>query len=217
MLVEGDFEPVNDEGGYNYKIKCQTLEFPHDAFVKVIVAEMTLRGLIQRCDSIEKKLEQPVSTPEDKAKVKEWEEEIQGLQKEICMEQHALYRCEAFLPHRPLKQMYDALRENSTWYCRPELVKDCAERGGCCGRSCRCCQKRHLTTQRTKGIGHCTIDCSCCSEMRGADPTPEERAAILKMLTEMLRSPNPAYLVKMIGAYFSKPAYFTEVGSSRKE
>jgi hypothetical protein len=33
------------------KIKRQTLEFPRDAFVKVIFAEMTLRGLVQRCGS----------------------------------------------------------------------------------------------------------------------------------------------------------------------
>jgi hypothetical protein len=33
---------------------------------------------------------------------------------------------------------------------------------------------------------------------------PEERAAIDEMLEEMLRSSNPAYLVKMIEAYFSR-------------
>jgi HPt (histidine-containing phosphotransfer) domain-containing protein len=59
---------------------------------------MIVRGLVQRCDNIEKKLEQPVSSPENKSKVKEWEEEIQDLQKEICLKQHELYRCEAFLP-----------------------------------------------------------------------------------------------------------------------
>jgi hypothetical protein len=52
--------------------------------------------------------------------------------------------------------------------------------------------------------------------MRGADPTPEERAAIDEILEEMLRSSNPAYLVKMIEAYFSKPAYFTAVASPKK-
>ncbi|KAJ6146923.1 hypothetical protein N7497_008905 [Penicillium chrysogenum] len=99
----------------------------------------------------------PVSSPENKSKVKEWEEEIQDLQKEICLEQHELYRCEAFLLSE-LETDVRRLTERPTWYCRPELVKDCAERGGCCGLSCRCCLKRHLTTQRTKGIGHCTID-----------------------------------------------------------
>ena len=51
---------------------------------------MTLRGLVQRCGSIEKKLEQPESSPENKSKVNEWEEEIEDLQKEICLEQHEL-------------------------------------------------------------------------------------------------------------------------------
>ena len=107
------------------------------------------------------------------------------------------------------------LTERLTWYCRPELVKDCAERGGCCGRSCRCCLKRHLTTQRTKGIGHCTIDAAVRKCVVLILP-PEERAAIDEMLEEMLRSSNPAYLVKMIEAYFSKPAYFTAVASPKK-
>jgi hypothetical protein len=64
--------------------------------------------------------------------------------------------------------------------------------------------------------GHWTLYDRCsCSEMRGADPTPEERAAIDEILEEMLRSSNPAYLVKMIEAYFSKPAYFTAVASPK--
>lgn len=33
----------------------------------------------------------------------------------------------------------------------------------------------------------------------------------------MLLSSNPAYLVKMIEAYFAKPAYLTEVTRPKKE
>lgn len=149
--------------------------------------------------------------------MQKWEEELHHLQEGISFQQHRLYKCETFLPRQPLKQMYDSVRENPTCYCHPELVKDCAERGGCCSRSCGCCQTRHLTTLSTKGIGHCTIGCSCCSEHRGANPSREERTGVNKIIESMLLSSNPTYLMKMIEAYFSKPGYLTEVTRPKKE
>ncbi|KXG49670.1 uncharacterized protein PGRI_056380 [Penicillium griseofulvum] len=113
-MFEGNFTPVENygKGGHNYTIRYQTFKYWHEIFISVIVAEMTLQGLIQRSDGIEKKLAQPVSTAEDKSKVQEWEEELQCVQREIFIQQRKLYEGEAFLPHRPLKQMYDPLREN---------------------------------------------------------------------------------------------------------
>lgn len=82
MFDGGNFKPVKDYAKYHNKnlIECQKAQYDRSIFVNVIVAEMTLRGLVQRYDSIEKKLELPVSTPEDKSKVQEWEEELNGLQ-----------------------------------------------------------------------------------------------------------------------------------------
>ncbi|KAF4764541.1 hypothetical protein HAV15_000708 [Penicillium sp. str.  len=219
MLDGGNFKPVKDYAKYynKYAIKCQEVKYDRSIFVDVIVADMTLRGLVQHCESVKKKLELPVFTPEDKSKVQKWEEELHHLQEAISFQQHRLYECATFLPRQPLKQMYDSVRENPAWYCHPEIVEDCAKRGGCCGRSCGYCQTRHLTTLRAKGIVHCTIGCSCCSEHRGADPSPEERTGVNKMIESMLLSSNPTYLMKMIEAYFSKLAYLTEVTRPKKE
>ncbi|KAJ6132008.1 hypothetical protein N7471_007223 [Penicillium samsonianum] len=107
ILDQENFEPVKhySKHGSNHRIVYQGVEYESAIFDRVILAEMALRGLVQRHDSVEKKLDQPVSTPEDKLKVQQWEEELQSLQKEILLKQHELYRNEAFLPHKPLKQM----------------------------------------------------------------------------------------------------------------
>lgn len=75
--------------------------------------------------------------------------------------------------------------------------------GGCCRRRCGCCQSRHFRSN-SKGVGHCTTECACCSDHRGFETTSEEKEEISRQLTDMLNSCNPAYLVKMREAYFSK-------------
>ncbi|KAL4990606.1 hypothetical protein BDW68DRAFT_174838 [Aspergillus falconensis] len=56
----------------------------------------------------------------------------------------------------------------------------CAERGGCCGRACGCCEKplskyivHVIESGQGKGTavpvyGHCTAECGCCTGKRGA-------------------------------------------------
>lgn len=56
----------------------------------------------------------------------------------------------------------------------------CAAAGGCCGRGCGCCEKvlnqylapgRDLAlvrgTKEAKVLGHCTVECRCCIDIRG--------------------------------------------------
>lgn len=108
----------------------------------------------------------------------------------------------------PVKWGYDLLREDPTWYLRKELIKDCAARNGCCSRSCGCCEKRQFTTERRKGIGHCTPECECCSTDRGFEFTTEEKREIERKLRTMLISKNAAFLLRMAHAYFSEPGLF---------
>ncbi|KAJ5197413.1 hypothetical protein N7449_007892 [Penicillium cf. viridicatum] len=105
MFDGGNFKPAKGYSSNNYRIECQNVEYDRCTFVDVMVTEMTLRGLIQHYDRVEKKLEKPVYIPGDKSNVQQWEEELQHLQKEILLKQHELYKNEAFLPHQPLKQM----------------------------------------------------------------------------------------------------------------
>ncbi|KAJ5263845.1 hypothetical protein N7478_011450 [Penicillium angulare] len=55
-----------------------------------------------------------------------------------------LYEMETMLPDL-VKQNYESIRKDPNGYMRKELVKDCADRGGCCGHRlrmlCSACQK----------------------------------------------------------------------------
>ncbi|KAJ5498561.1 hypothetical protein N7453_007612 [Penicillium expansum] len=108
------------------------------------------------------------------------------------------------LPPGPLKQDYDATRQDPTWYLRKQLVEDCIGRGGCCARGCDCCEDR-APAQFKKGVGHCTAGCSCCASERGFEHTAEEMQETVDQLDSMLRSRNPSYVIKMTEAYFVKP------------
>ena len=71
----------------------------------------------------------------------------------------ALNRAEEVLPDGPVKRAYVSLRKDPLWYLHPTLTDQCAKNGGCCGRSCECCQKRGLKEGWSPGVGHCTMFC----------------------------------------------------------
>lgn len=212
------FRPVKgySDYGVNYRIKYRGFEYGYGIFADVIFREMTLRALVQRYDTVKLKCGHSLTTIDDKLSMQALEEELNNIQHEIVSLRGDLYESEQFLPTRPLKKMYDSLREDVLWFIRPELVQDCKERRGCCSRGCGCCQSRLLTKRAMGGLGHCTIECSCCIEFRGFNPTREEREAVAKKYKEMLSSANPAFLLRMIEAYFSKPAWSTRIQGVRR-
>ena len=116
---------------------------------------------------------------------------------------HKVYEMETMLPHL-VKQNYETIRKDPKWYMRKELVKDCADRGGCCGRDCGCCALRARHFYK-KGVGHCTVECGCCVGFRGFRPSPEEKRDKLKGMTMMLKCDIATHFVRMVNAYFSKP------------
>lgn len=116
---------------------------------------------------------------------------------------HKLYEIETMLPGL-VKKNYELIRKDPKWYMRKELVKDCADRGGCCGRDCGCCVLRAKHSYK-KGVGHCTVECFCCVGFRGFRPSPEEKRDILKGMTMILKCDIATHFVRMVNAYFSKP------------
>lgn len=151
-------------------------------FVDIIIAEYLLREIVQQEQSLKSKVRglRKIPTEEDKDKEAQYNEELTSLLRQYSEAEYKLYLAETMLPIRPIKQSYDTLRENTTWYLRKELVEDCVKRGGCCIRSCGCCQIRHEITERNKGIGHCTPTCGCCSNERGFEYTAEEREGFVE-------------------------------------
>lgn len=67
-----------------------------------------------------------------------------------------------------LKRAFELWRSHPMWYMHPALVEDCIGRGGCCGRTCGCCvgPQRANSSAGQLGVGHCTLDCGCCSSNR---------------------------------------------------
>lgn len=68
-------------------------------------------------------------------------------------------------------------RSDHRWYMHSVLVEDCVNRGGCCNRDCGCCvsHERETSSLGGLGIGHCAVECGCCSKARGFDLTAKEK------------------------------------------
>ena len=71
-------------------------------------------------------------------------------------------------------------------------------RGGCCGRSCGCCEKRCLAGG--KGIGHCTTGRWCCEANHGHSVTEEELDVVQDGWENSLMGENTSHLLTMTEA-----------------
>lgn len=201
----GSFKPSKrySEQNMNYRFQYgKGLSCGIDIFVDIIIAESALRESVQRQERLK------IIYTDDKEELRRYSEELEALRRKVKLQQRDLYNRESMLPRRPLKDTYDQIRQDPTWYLRKELIDDCIDRGGYCGRSCGCCENRHRVGERRKGIGHCTVECGCCASYQGFDSTEEEKKAIRDQLRVALWNRNPSYLLAMTEAYFSKPREF---------
>ncbi|KAJ5609233.1 hypothetical protein N7528_009800 [Penicillium herquei] len=149
---------------------------PIDRFLRL---ERRLREIAQRVILLEEKLNQNNSDSESALSPEEVEKiqkELQEFRAEFFMtEQERKSLCTKL--HVWTKRALDLWRSQPQWYLHKVLVQDCEDRGGCCGRSCGCCQKRKhlLKTSRQSAVGHCTAECGCCQEARGFAFTDEQK------------------------------------------
>lgn len=181
---------------------------------KIYEFELSLRYHAQREESLlqdYQSLKPNASDKEDKEKLATYLEELKTCSKSYWFGERHLCALEAMIPPDPLRRAYDTWRSNPKWYLHPHLVKDCADNGGCCSRQCGCCQKRALNTERRRGIGHCTIDCACCSKARGFELEDSERKKIIKSSFERLEKVvngrvesdfHKTYFYRFMRAYF---------------
>lgn len=65
------------------------------------------------------------------------------------------------IPSGSFKTAFEAHRNDQYWYMNDFLVRECANRGGCCRFGCGCCY-RDRSTRQSWGKGHCTSACGCC-------------------------------------------------------
>ncbi|KAJ5214629.1 hypothetical protein N7449_001798 [Penicillium cf. viridicatum] len=184
------------------------LQIPSQIFATIIGFDHFLRAIKQRKERHEIKLRALEKfTEDDTNKRHDYEKHIERFKVMIPEIAEDLHNAEVLLPQRPLKKIYDEIRQDPAWYLRKELINDCMERGGCCGRTCGCCEKRCLAGVE-KGIGHCTVACWCCEVNSGYSMTDDDWRVLVQNLLDRLRSENPSYLLAMTEAYFSKPGIF---------
>lgn len=159
-----NFKPVRDYQRKDRRLfeYGRGLQIPSETFGLIIMMDYMLRAARQWEEHIKVDLTaSEKSTDGNKNMRDKYEEDFECVEIMIWLLTKELHNLEILLPQRPLKETYDKIRQNPAWYLRKELVHDCANRGGCCGRSCGCCKKRCLTSKE-KGTGHCTERCFCC-------------------------------------------------------
>jgi hypothetical protein len=150
-------------------------------------------------------LQEMANFEKNRSLLSDLDEELEKLRRQCRKQELDLYEQELMIPIWPLKEEYDSLRQCRTWNMRKELVEDCVARGGCCSRE-RGCGRRCLDSERKKGIGHCTEECSCCSTYREVELSPKDKDQ-LPRLHRLLQSDNPAFLLKVADAYFLGPTF----------
>lgn len=96
-----------------------------------------------------------------KAQLEKYEAELECLNDVYWEISRAFYKHEANISYGVLKRAFDSCRADPEWYLNQWLREDCARRGGCCGRGCRCCE-RPRTNNRQWNRGQCTTTCGCC-------------------------------------------------------
>ncbi|OJJ87384.1 uncharacterized protein ASPGLDRAFT_23400 [Aspergillus glaucus CBS 516.65] len=96
------------------------------------------------------------------------EKELRYLNYVYWAHKRHIWLLEAGTPVSAAGRAYEARRKHiPDWYLSEWLRRDCAGRGGCCGRGCECCERARNTRDREWSHGHCTSACGCCVRTRG--------------------------------------------------
>lgn len=210
----GEYRTLSTLSNYTYSGGCawvyHGLSSLYDAnlLINIMRAEYSLRSTVQREDALNNKIraaKKLLSVDDNDLQLDQLEEEWKKLKKTLSYQVRDLYEKECMLRTGSLRKGYISVKSNPAWYLRKELVEDCISKGGCCSRDCGCCERRQTSTKRGGGIGHCTVECMCCIHDRGSEFTEEEKRNFDDRFAKMLRSDNPAFLLRMANAYFSKP------------
>ena len=77
-----------------------------------------------------------------------YEAKLDSLNREYWRLSSVLGRLEGEVPPEILSKAFKLCRTDPNWYLCLWLRQDCARRGGCCGRDCRCCEKVRTTKRR---------------------------------------------------------------------
>ncbi|RAK97700.1 uncharacterized protein BO80DRAFT_457952 [Aspergillus ibericus CBS 121593] len=108
--------------------------------------------LLEECQRVDRRV---LLTKDDQKQLEEWQKERYTLNQELWRAEREGYMLWQRMPKSPYQRGMATKRKHPEWYMMKSLRLDCAGRGGCCGRDCRCCE-RPRGTIRLKAFGHCT-------------------------------------------------------------
>ncbi|KAJ5172995.1 hypothetical protein N7492_005588 [Penicillium capsulatum] len=141
-----------------------------DALINLFLGDHFLRLLVQSEECLCEEYEYLREHADDsEAERNELLDMLEHVSRTYRQSERQLFWYKSMIPKGPISRALDISRANPTWYLHPELIKDCVVQGGCCGRSCRCCEKREEKPGREWGMGHCTIECGCCAKTQGSN------------------------------------------------
>lgn len=169
----------------------------------IIETEERLREITQRENFLKKYIHKYHAGSESaKAALPDFIEELIALDHEYVRLERIYDTLLAGCPVGPIKSGYEWIRKEPQWYLKSEwLRQDCARRGGCCGRQCKCCESPP-DAMRRKGWGHCTAQCACCNdELEDGFRLTERNRRMLKPDFDLTVYPWSDYSREMFRAY----------------
>lgn len=139
------------------------------------------------------------TTPLEEKRLQELQRELEVLRKSYWYLQNNWLILRDQLKGPTLRGFIEC-RPNLRWYLSDTLRRRCAEWGGCCNRRCQCCENRsaHPNSERKLGVGHCTLECGCCSETRGFDFTVREKKELYARCSRLGRCFDSPLCIQMV-------------------
>lgn len=193
----------NNNLRYNLAYGESDLEIWPENITEIILADHALRELKQREEALHHRvtaLQKAKTLESDSSEFDNASEQLEKTRAQVPGKEYELYRAVSMLdPY--FKHLHHDLRDNAQWFMRQDMVRDCSDRGGCCSRNCGCCSHRQLF-KGTKGDGHCTTECWCCTVFRGFELSADEKEAISKDLRDRLKAEESGYLLTMANSFF---------------
>lgn len=143
-----------------------------DKFVEMVQRSAYIKEEVQTLQASLESLE--TNTINSTEEVIDKHSQINGYRAELQLVEK-LYRevddllrgVEKTIPAGVLGRAFRAFRKNPDWYLSSQMRQKCAEKGGCCGRACGCCEKDREISFREGKRGHCSDFCGCCLRTHG--------------------------------------------------
>ena len=142
---------------------------------------------------------------------------LEALNKKYWKLEQIWWQCYSSLMDGHQRRAFDLWRSNPKWYMHATLVEDCANKKGCCSRGCGCCSRREASASRPLGVGHCTVECSCCQKFRGFEVSEDTKIALRNNFDSLLYDAYGHRLVRvamwgLVGGIDESPFDMIRVG-----